>query len=175
MAGDQDHRQVGVPELRLPEQGHPVHAGHPDVADHDAGVEVERHWPEGDVWVRADLVRLEQVLVNRPAMSEAPDPRLTLSIDQDAERVTIGVADNGPGIADENLARIFEPFFTTKSPGSGLGLGLSISSRIIDDLGGRLSADNRPGGGAQFTIILPRDRGAHGTDRTHDQESSSHA
>ncbi|MDI5984034.1 ATP-binding protein [Halomonas sp. M4R5S39] len=146
----------------------------------DAGVEVERHWPEGDVWVRADLVRLEQVLVNLignalQAMSEAPDPRLTLSIDQDAERVTIGVADKGPGIADENLARIFEPFFTTKSPGSGLGLGLSISSRIIDDLGGRLSADNRPGGGAQFTIILPRDRGAHDTDRTHDQESSSHA
>ncbi|PMR69180.1 sensor histidine kinase [Halomonas heilongjiangensis] len=146
----------------------------------EAGIAVERHWPEGDVWVRADLVRLEQVLVNLignalQAMSEAPDPRLTLSIDQDAERVTIGVADNGPGIADENLARIFEPFFTTKSPGSGLGLGLSISSRIIDDLGGRLSAGNRPGGGAQFTIILPRDRDAHGTDRTHDQESSSHA
>ncbi|MCH4565462.1 ATP-binding protein [Halomonas sp. EGI 63088] len=146
----------------------------------DAGVEVERHWPEGDVWVRADLVRLEQVLVNLignalQAMSEAPAPRLTLSIDQDAERVTIGVADNGPGIAEENLARIFEPFFTTKSPGSGLGLGLSISARIIDDLGGRLSAGNRPGGGALFTITLPRDKGAHGADQTHDQESPSHA
>ncbi|MFY0991274.1 sensor histidine kinase [Halomonas sp. C05BenzN] len=146
----------------------------------DAGVEVERRWPRDEAWVRADLVRLEQVLVNLignalQAMSEATSPRLLLSIEQDDDTVTIGVADNGPGIAEENLARIFEPFFTTKSPGSGLGLGLSISSRIIDDLGGRLSAANRPGGGALFTIILPRDRGAHGTDRTHDQESSSHA
>ncbi|PXX96226.1 sensor histidine kinase [Halomonas sp. LBP4] len=146
----------------------------------DAGVEVERHWPEGDVWVRADLVRLEQVLVNLignalQAMSEAPDPRLTLSIDQDAERVTIGVADNGPGIAEENLARIFEPFFTTKSPGSGLGLGLSISARIIDDLGGRLSAGNRPGGGALFTITLPRDTDTRNPHQTRNQESPSHA
>ncbi|NLC20643.1 MAG: sensor histidine kinase, partial [Halomonadaceae bacterium] len=46
--------------------------------------------------------------------------------------------------------------FTTKSPGSGLGLGLSISARIIQDLGGRIEAQNLSDGGACFTLILPR-------------------
>ncbi|SFU54321.1 sensor histidine kinase [Halomonas korlensis] len=128
----------------------------------DAAVTVKRHWPEEEVWVHADPVRLEQVLVNLignalQAMADTPEPCLCLSIERDAGQVTIGVADNGPGIAKAHLAKVFEPFFTTKSRGSGLGLGLSISSRIIDDLGGRLVATNRDGGGALFSIVLPRD------------------
>ncbi|TFH84923.1 sensor histidine kinase [Billgrantia azerbaijanica] len=126
-----------------------------------ARVEVERHWPDETVWVQADLVRLEQVLVNLignalQAMSDLGTPHLILTIEPGTTEVAIGVADTGPGIAEENLGRIFEPFFTTKAPGSGLGLGLSISSRIVDDMGGRLTAGNRPGGGARFTVILPR-------------------
>ncbi len=125
-----------------------------------AGVVVERHWPDQDVWVRADLVRLEQVMVNLignalQAMSDTTEPHLALSITPHDHEVHISVADNGPGIAEEHLKRIFEPFFTTKSSGTGLGLGLSISSRIIDDLGGHLEASNQPGSGACFTIILP--------------------
>ncbi|WP_043532671.1 sensor histidine kinase [Litchfieldella xinjiangensis] len=128
----------------------------------DAGVEVKRHWPAHDVWVRADLVRLEQVMVNLignalQAMADTPAPKLTLSISPQPKEVRIAVADNGPGIAPEHLKRVFEPFFTTKSSGSGLGLGLSISSRIVDDLGGRLEVDNLPERGARFTIILPLD------------------
>ncbi|ATJ84450.1 ATP-binding protein [Halomonas beimenensis] len=128
----------------------------------DGAVEVVRHWPEDETWVRADPVRLEQVLVNLignalQAMAETPAPRLTLSIHPEATRVRIEVTDNGPGIAEEQLPRIFEPFFTTKSTGSGLGLGLSISARIIDDLGGRLEAGNVDEGGARFTLTLPRD------------------
>ncbi|MFO7646951.1 sensor histidine kinase [Halomonas sp. 3H] len=146
----------------------------------DADVSVERQWPEEEVWVRADLVRLEQVLVNLignalQAMAEVEAPRLTLSIERDDTRVRLGVADNGPGIPEEHLGRIFEPFFTTKSPGSGLGLGLSISSRIVDDLGGRLVASNRPTGGALFTLILPRDDGTAGAANHRTQENASHA
>lgn len=127
------------------------------------GVTVERRWPEAPVWVRADLVRLEQVLVNLignalQAMAQTPSPRLILGIDTQDDEVRIEVADNGPGIPAANLSRIFEPFFTTKSLGTGLGLGLSISSRIIADLGGRLQAETLPEGGARFTIRLPRDR-----------------
>ncbi|APX94626.1 two-component sensor histidine kinase [Halomonas sp. 1513] len=146
----------------------------------DASVEVERRFADREVWVRADLVRLEQVLVNLignalQAMNETPNPRLTLSVERDAEEVLVGVADNGPGIAEEHLGRLFEPFFTTKSPGSGLGLGLSISSRIIDDLGGKLSATNRAGGGALFTIRLPADAASESRNTLTQQESTPHA
>lgn len=145
----------------------------------DAGVQIERHFPEAPVWVRADPVRLEQVLVNLignalHAMAGRDAPRLTLSVEADRESIELAVEDIGPGIPPEQLTQIFEPFFTTKSPGSGLGLGLSISSRIVDDLGGRLDAGNRPEGGARFTIRLPREHLA--TDPPHtDQESLPHA
>ncbi|WP_229359222.1 sensor histidine kinase [Halomonas salipaludis] len=145
-----------------------------------ANVQVERRFTEQEVWVRADLVRLEQVLVNLignalQAMSETPDPRLTLSVERHGDEVLIGVADNGPGIAEEHLGRLFEPFFTTKSPGNGLGLGLSISSRIIDDLGGSLNAINRPAGGALFTIRLPADAASDSRNTLTQQESTPHA
>lgn len=121
---------------------------------------VETRWPQDDVWVRADLVRLEQVMVNLignalQAMAETSEARLILSITADDRQVYIGVHDNGPGIAEALLGKVFEPFFTTKSAGKGLGLGLSISARIVDDLGGRLEAGHGELGGARFTIILP--------------------
>ncbi|WP_412929746.1 sensor histidine kinase [Halomonas sp.] len=146
----------------------------------DAGVTVERDWPAQEAWVRADLVRLEQVLVNLignalQAMARTEAPRLQLGIEPHGEEVRIRVIDNGPGIAEAHLGRIFEPFFTTKSPGSGLGLGLSISARIIDDLGGRLAADNAPGGGARFTITLPRDPDPEATGDTRPEEHDTHA
>ena len=123
-------------------------------------VEVVQDW-DTEAWVHADLVRLEQVLVNLignalQAMAEAPISRLTLSTTLEAEYIRISVSDTGPGIPATHLAHIFEPFFTTKSPGTGLGLGLSISARIIQDLGGRIEARNLSDSGACFTLILPR-------------------
>lgn len=69
--------------------------------------------------------------------------------------VVIVVEDNGPGIVPEDLQRIFDPFFTTKEPGEGTGLGLSICARLVEGMGGRISAANRPEGGARFEIRLP--------------------
>jgi two-component system, NtrC family, C4-dicarboxylate transport sensor histidine kinase DctB len=63
------------------------------------------------------------------------------------------VRDNGPGI--EDLDNLFEPFYTTKEPGDGVGLGLAISSGIVNDLGGRLTARNASAGGAVFEVQLP--------------------
>jgi len=68
----------------------------------------------------------------------------------------IGVADNGPGIVPELIAQIFDPFVTTKPVGKGLGLGLSISYGIVQDFRGRIHASNRPQGGAELVIELPR-------------------
>lgn len=140
-----------------------------------ADVTIVRDWPAEDAWVHADPVRLEQVLVNLignalQAMTDTPDPRLELSIVNAAGRARIGVRDSGPGIAEAHLGRVFEPFFTTKPTGKGLGLGLSISARIVEDLGGRLEACNAAAGGARFTLDLPVGEAAPATTRPHAQE-----
>ncbi|HEX6589360.1 MAG TPA: ATP-binding protein [Longimicrobiales bacterium] len=69
--------------------------------------------------------------------------------------VSISLSDNGPGIPDELREQIFEPFVTTKEPGKGTGLGLALSARMVDAMGGNISADRADLGGARFTIFLP--------------------
>lgn len=73
-------------------------------------------------------------------------------------RVTIRVADNGPGIPEEVRARIFDPFFTTKGSGKGIGLGLAIVSQIVEDHGGAICVESAAGQGTAFTISLPAAR-----------------
>ncbi len=109
--------------------------------------------------VRADPLRLEQVLINLignavDAMAGRPDRRLEIACRPAAAGWAITVADSGPGVGPEALSRLFEPFFTTKPPGAGLGLGLSLSQRIVEEFGGTLAAANRPEGGAVFTVEL---------------------
>ncbi len=74
--------------------------------------------------------------------------------DRDGEWVVAQVADNGAGIPADVLPRIFEPFFTTKKVGEGAGLGLSVSYGIVEQHGGRLSAESSPGRSV-FTLELP--------------------
>lgn len=69
--------------------------------------------------------------------------------------VEIVVADNGPGIAPELREQIFEPFVTTKEPGKGTGLGLAVSARLIETMGGGIRAEESPHGGALFVVLLP--------------------
>jgi signal transduction histidine kinase len=73
---------------------------------------------------------------------------------RDVDRVVVEIADDGPGIPDEALARIFEPFFTTKEVGKGTGLGLDIAQRIVIKHRGELAVDSRPGE-TRFTVRLP--------------------
>jgi len=118
---------------------------------------VVRTLPRSPVMVMGDPLRLEQVIVN--LMRNAVDATAAINAPQidliltEGETITLTVRDNGPGIPD--IDRIFEPFHTTKGPGEGVGLGLAISSGIIADHGGRLTAQNLPGGGAAFDITLP--------------------
>ncbi|UVJ43140.1 ATP-binding protein [Pseudomonas sp. LS1212] len=112
-------------------------------------------------WVRGDAIRLEQVLINLlrnalDAMREKPLKRLVIHLDADQAQWRLSVADTGGGIAEEHLANVFDPFFTTKPVGDGLGLGLAVSYGIVQELGGRLLADNCADG-ALFTLILPVD------------------
>lgn len=86
----------------------------------------------------------------------------TVRIDAATDRRTEGLAgfvveDDGPGIPPDQLDRIFNPFFTTKDTGTGLGLG--IVHRIAEAHGGRITAVNRPEGGAKFTLYVPQWQG----------------
>lgn len=69
--------------------------------------------------------------------------------------VEIIVSDNGPGIAPDVRDQIFEPFVTTKEPGKGTGLGLAVSARLIETMGGVLRTEESDDGGAQFVVLLP--------------------
>ncbi len=118
---------------------------------------VVRTLPKEPVLVMGDRLRLEQVIIN--LMRNAVDatrntnaPQIDLILTQ-GDTVTLTVADNGSGIAE--IGKIFEPFYTSKKAGEGVGLGLAISSGIIADHGGRLTARNLPEGGAAFDIALP--------------------
>ncbi len=117
-------------------------------------------WPEGleQLWVAGDIGRLEQVLVNLisnalQAMAGQSSPRIEITLDSHPQWVRLSVRDQGPGLSPDALAHVFEPFYTTKP--TGMGLGLSISHRIVHSLGGRLEAANHPQGGALFTLTLP--------------------
>lgn len=114
--------------------------------------------PDEPVEVLAERFRIEQVIINLlrnavDATRRVREPQIDVILTL-GEQVTLSVCDNGAGIAD--LDALFEPFYTTKTAGDGLGLGLAISSSIVGDLGGRLTARNRPEGGAAFEMILPR-------------------
>jgi two-component system C4-dicarboxylate transport sensor histidine kinase DctB len=120
-------------------------------------IKITRMVPRTPVMVMADRVRLEQVIINllRNALDAtrgAVEPHVEILLTA-GETATLAVRDNGHGIVD--LDNLFEPFYTTKKPGEGVGLGLAISSGIVKDLGGRLTARNAPGGGAVFEVQLP--------------------
>jgi len=111
--------------------------------------------------IHAAAGEIEQVLANLLANAEHAmhtangRGHLTATIRVSGGFVEISVADDGPGIAPENLPRLFEAFFTTKPVGSGTGLGLSIARRIARDHGGDLVASSAPGQGATFSLCLP--------------------
>ena len=120
-------------------------------------VKITRTLPRTPVMVMADRIRLEQVIINllRNALDATKgeaDAKIDIFLSA-GETATLSVRDNGHGIA--NLDALFEPFYTTKRPGEGVGLGLAISSGIVKDLGGRLTAHNGDGGGAVFEVQLP--------------------
>jgi two-component system C4-dicarboxylate transport sensor histidine kinase DctB len=113
--------------------------------------------PRQPVMVMADRLRLEQVIINLlrnalDATKDLSDPQIDLLLTV-GETATLAVRDNGHGIAE--IGSVFEPFYTTKKAGEGVGLGLAISSGIVTDLGGRLTARNAENGGAVFEVQLP--------------------
>ncbi len=107
----------------------------------------------------ADRVQIQQVLINlmRNAMEAMRDSGrrelIVRTLPDGPDRVAVEVADTGPGISDEIAARLFQPFVTTKA--SGMGIGLSISRRIVEAHGGKISVRRNENGGTTFRFSLP--------------------
>jgi two-component system sensor histidine kinase HydH len=120
------------------------------------GVRVVVEAPAGLAAVRADRARLTQVLLNLGLNAVEAMPAggtLTLAAEPAGERLALMVADTGEGIAPDVRPRLFEPYVTTKP--RGLGLGLAIARRIVEDHGGRIEVASEPGQGSRFTVLLP--------------------
>lgn len=116
-------------------------------------------YPDGPASLRTDPVRLEQILVNLLSNAVRHSPAgdtVAVRVAAADSEVSFTVVDHGPGIAPELQARIFEPFerFDPQS-GLGTGLGLPVSRRLAEVLGGRLTVRSASGAGAAFTLQLP--------------------
>jgi two-component system, NtrC family, sensor histidine kinase HydH len=111
----------------------------------------------GPVMLFADPRQLRQVAMNLVLNALDAMPQrgsLEVAAVSSEDQVQLVVTDSGKGIPPEILPRLFEPFATDKE--TGLGLGLVVSKRIVEDHGGTIAGINRPCGGAQFTVRLPR-------------------
>ncbi|NRB02890.1 MAG: hypothetical protein HRU30_06445 [Rhodobacteraceae bacterium] len=111
--------------------------------------------------VRADRGELQQVVVNlivNAAQAMGQQGRLDISLTAETRDGVPGaclrVADTGPGVQLDQLESVFDPFFTTKQA-EGTGLGLSISQALVQRAGGLIAVQNRPEGGAEFSVWLP--------------------
>lgn len=119
------------------------------------------NYGDGLPLVRGNIQQIEQVIINLITNAcqalEHPGQKLTITTRYRRRRneVLLIVADEGVGIAPENMSRIMDPFFTTRRDTSGTGLGLSISYRIVKDHKGELTYDSRPGEGTTVVLSLP--------------------
>ena len=121
------------------------------------GVAVETQLAEGDWNFQFDPELLKVALSNllqNAIQASAPGMPVTLSAWREGANVVIEVADRGEGIEPQHLENIFNPFFTTKP--QGVGLGLPIVSKIMDEHQGRIEVASEPGAGTRFTITLPQ-------------------
>jgi C4-dicarboxylate-specific signal transduction histidine kinase len=131
------------------------------------GIAVQMGLANGLPLIQEDRVQVQQVLLNLiinaiEAMSGASEGARELLISSETPEsvgVLVTVRDSGPGLAPATLERLFDPFYTTKP--SGLGLGLSICSSIVEAHGGRLwaSANDPQGAMFQFTVPVVEERG----------------
>jgi two-component system NtrC family sensor kinase len=144
-----------------------------------AEVALELESCEGVASVWGDESMLAQTLLNLVinavgSVCERPEPRVVVSLrpahmqlraGEDSvaaagrrrpDAVVCEVADNGPGVPEEDRERIFDPFFTTKEPGEGTGLGLANAQRLVEELGGTIDySPSEQLGGAAFCLRLP--------------------
>ncbi|OFW35477.1 MAG: hypothetical protein A3F70_16430 [Acidobacteria bacterium RIFCSPLOWO2_12_FULL_67_14] len=121
-----------------------------------AGLRIEQELVLGPLYIDADLYALNRVyrnLITNSLQATPPSGSVVVRSTRDGSHAVIEVADTGYGIPKERLETIFEDFVTTKR--RGLGLGLAISKKIVEQLGGTISVQSEVGVGTTFTLRFP--------------------
>lgn len=116
------------------------------------------HANREDIFIKMDKIYLNRIITNlisnaQQAKSDSRKSIINVDLEQIHKKVTISVEDNGMGIKPEILERIFEPNFTSKN--SGMGLGLTMVRKMVEDYKGEISVKSELGKGSKFTIHLP--------------------
>ena len=124
------------------------------------GVVVLRRFDHTLPVFRLDANTLKQILLNiimnaLQALEKGGGKLLVETSAAENDSIRITIEDNGPGIPPELIPRIFDRYVTTKKPGDGTGLGLFVTKKLVDNMGGNITASSRIGGGTTFTVTLP--------------------
>jgi len=120
------------------------------------GIAVEAHYAAGPLTIEGDRFALGRVyrnLITNAIQATEPGGRVTIATARAGDHVEVTFADTGTGIPAERLSAIFDDFVTTKT--RGLGLGLAISKRIVEQLDGTIAVQSEVGRGTSFTLRFP--------------------
>ncbi len=116
------------------------------------------HANKENIMIHMDKIYLTRIITNlitnaKQALEDAKDPIINVDIELIQKKIMISVEDNGTGIPEDMQERIFEPNFTSKN--SGMGLGLTMVRKMVEDYGGTITVKSELGKGSKFTISLP--------------------
>ncbi|HEX9015142.1 MAG TPA: ATP-binding protein [Chloroflexota bacterium] len=129
----------------------------PLTQEHQVSVSIPEDLPP----IRLGYVEIDQVLSNlvENATKYAPaGTRIGISARREGREVWVEVSNEGPHIPPEAFSKLFDPFYRVRGAASqtrGVGLGLAVVKGLVEAHGGRIWAENRPGGGVRFTFVLP--------------------
>lgn len=129
----------------------------PTLKKSDTAYEVKL--PNTEVMLKADTIQLTQVIFNLVLNAIYFSPKgglIKITLEETKKKISLKIADQGPGIAPENVQKIFQPFFTTKPVGEGSGLGLSVVHGIIKSHRGTIDYHSNKPSGAIFIITFPK-------------------
>lgn len=126
-----------------------------------ANVDITLSAPYSPMTAHGNAQRLEQVFINilrnsLTAMQEQADKKIGINALQDSKNYIVQFHDNGHGLKGQTVDEITEPFHTTGPSGEGMGLGLAISTSIIEEHGGNMTPRDRASGGVEFQITIPK-------------------
>jgi signal transduction histidine kinase len=123
------------------------------------GVEIIKHYDIDDMTIEADPELIKTCLFNvfQNSFQVMPDGgHLTINVRNDGSAIIISMSDTGSGLDEKHIEKVFEPFFTTRD--RGLGLGLAMTKRVIEEHGGRVSFAINEGQGSTVELVLPSGR-----------------